>query len=404
MNPYILLKTALHSLRKHKTRSLLTTLGIIIGVVSIIAVMAIGEGAKSKVRDQIQDLGTNFIILLAGEPKHKAMGATTANLSLKKRDLRAIRHESDNINRISPMVHTPVKTVYKNKNWNTLIAGANEHYLDIREWPLAAGEPFTKQDVRSANKVALLGQTVVKELFGKENPIGKIIRIKGLPFRVLGVLSEKGKMPNGLDQDDAILAPFETVQKKIMGVQGFMAMIMSAKTPELMGNASRDVKSILRQTHRLKQTEDDDFTIFTQDDISKAAATATKILNILLIVIASISLLVGGIGIMNIMLVSVTERTQEIGVRMALGATTGNILNQFILEAITICSIGGLMGLILGIGIAQSVGFALKWPVVFSIKPIMFSIASSSLVGLFFGYYPAYKASQLNPVDALADR
>jgi putative ABC transport system permease protein len=404
MVPYLLLLTALRSLKNHKTRTLLTTLGMIIGVVSIIAVMSIGEGAKKRVQSSIEDLGTNFIIVLAGEPKHKAMGASSANLSLKKRDLKTIMQECDDISEISPMIHTPVKAIHENKNWKTLIAGTYPNYMNIREWPLQKGEFFTKQDSRAANKVAVIGQTVVKELFGKKDPLGKIIRVKGLPFKVIGVLVEKGKMPSGLDQDDAIFAPFETVQKKIMGVRGFAAMILSAKSDEVMAEAAREIKSILRQTHKIKPQDDDDFTIFTQDDISKAADAASKVLNVLLIIIASISLLVGGIGIMNIMLVSVSERTKEIGIRMALGATTSNILNQFILEAIVICLCGGLLGFFLGMSIAEVVGIALKWPISISTKSILLSLSSCGLVGLFFGYYPAYKASQMNPVDALADR
>lgn len=403
MNTYLLLKTSLRSLRKHKMRSLLTTLGIIIGVISIISVLSIGEGAKYKVRKEIEGIGTNFMILLAGEPKHKTMGPGTS-VSLKKKDLKAIREECDDIYQSSPSNFRPMMTIHGGSNWKTLVIGVEESYFDIRRWALTEGEYFTIQDERSSNKVAILGQTPRKELFKNKDPIGKTIKIKGLPFKIVGVLDGKGKTPQGMDQDDTIFVPFSTFQKKLTGLKGISAIIMSAKTKERMSPASRQIRSVLRQSRRLQPGEEDDFTLFTQDDIAQAAEAASKVLNLLLIIIASISLLVGGIGIMNIMLVTVTERTKEIGIRMALGATTNMILNQFILEAITICLIGGLLGLGLGILLAKSVGFFLGWPIAIALKPVVISLTSSILVGLFFGYYPAYQASQLNPVEALVER
>ncbi len=404
MNSYLLFVTAMRSLRNHKIRSLLTTLGIIIGVVSIIAVMSIGEGAKYKVSKEIEKLGSNFIIVLASAPKHFIHRGASGNLTLKPGDLKAIKDECLDIAMISPGVQTPTKIVSEGANWQTLTTGVAENYLDIRQWKLTAGEFFTDQDVRSGNKVAVLGKTVAKELFGINNPVGKTIRIKKLPFKVLGVVDEKGKSPDGRDQDDTILAPITTVQRKIMGKTNYAALLMSAVSKERMSAASSQVRSILRQRHRLQEHEEDDFTLFTQDDISQATDAAGAVLNILLLVIASIALLVGGIGIMNIMLVTVTERTKEIGIRMALGATTTSILNQFILEAITICLIGGLMGATIGIAIAKIVGIALQWPIFISKLSLLISLGSSVFIGLFFGYYPAYKASRLDPVEALIER
>lgn len=396
--------TAMRSLGNHKTRSLLTTLGIIIGVVSIIAVMSIGEGAKYRVGKEIEKLGTNFIIVIATQPKHFAMRGSGLYMTLKEADYKSLLDECDDIALISPGVQAPAKVVYEGSNWQTLITGLNEHYLEIRQWKLTRGEFFTEQDVRSGNKVAVLGITVAKELFKDEDPIGKTIRIKRLPFKIIGVAEEKGRSPDGRDQDDTVMAPVTTVQRKIMGRTNYGAFLMSAKSKERLSAAAAQVRSILRQRHRLKEGEDDDFTLFTQDDISQATDAASAVLNLLLLVIASISLIVGGIGIMNIMLVTVTERTKEIGIRMALGATTQNILTQFLLEAVTICLFGGLLGVVLGVSTAIIVGNILGWPIYISPMSVLLSLGSSIFIGLFFGYYPAYKASQLDPVEALIER
>lgn len=404
MNRYILFSTAMRSLSNHKTRSLLTTLGIIIGVVSIIAVMSIGEGAKYKVGKEIEKLGTNFIIVLATQPKHFAMRGSGIHMTLKQEDYRALLEECDDLALISPGVQAPAKVVYEGNNWQTLITGLNEHYLEIRQWKLLRGEFFTEQDVRSGNKVAVLGISVAKELFKGEDPIGKTIRIKRLPFKVIGIAEEKGRSPDGRDQDDTVMAPVTTVQRKIMGRTQYGAFLMSAKSKERLSAAAGQVRAILRQKHRIKEGEDDDFTLFTQDDISQATDAASAVLNLLLLVIASISLIVGGIGIMNIMLVTVTERTKEIGIRMALGATTQNILTQFLLEAVSICLFGGLLGVFLGVITAAFVGHLLSWPIYISPMSVVLSLGSSVFIGLFFGYYPAYKASQLDPVEALIER
>ncbi len=402
MNFYQLFTSAIRSLKNHKVRSLLTTLGIIIGVVSIIAVMSIGEGAKVRVSQTIEKLGSNFIIVLGSSPKHISQRAGAA-LTLKPADLAAIEYECDDIAYISPGVMNPIKAVSEKANWQTTIGGVNQNYLLIRNWKITSGDFFTEQDVRSGSKVAVLGTVVARELFGTENPIGKTIRIKRLPFKVIGILEELGKMPDGRDQDDIIFTPVTTVQRKLMGKLNYSAFLLSTKTKERMSATATLIKSILRQKHNLGEKDEDDFTFFTQDDISQASDAASKVLNLLLLIIASISLMVGGIGIMNIMLVSVTERTKEIGIRMALGATTKAILIQFILEAVTICLTGGLVGVLLGVGVSQAIGFMLGWPIFISKSALVISLTSSALIGLFFGYYPAYKASQLNPVEALID-
>jgi putative ABC transport system permease protein len=405
MNAYQIFVSATRSLNKHKMRSLLTTLGIIVGVVSIIAVMSIGEGAKYKIKKEIEKLGTNFIIVLGGSPKGvmATKGGGGAHMSLKGSDYKAITRECDYIDKASPGLMRMFKVVYESKNWQSMIGGVNEKYFDIRNWKTVQGEYFSEQDIKSAKKVVLIGQTILKELFGSTNPIGKIIRIKKIPFKVIGVLEERGKTPDGRDEDEVIFMPITTLQKKLAGVQSdrFMALLLSAADKNCMGLAANEIKAILRQQHKLNTKDEDDFTVFTQDDISNASDSASAILNILLLVIASISLIVGGIGIMNIMLVTVTERTKEIGIRMAIGASTEAILNQFMLEAVLICLMGGLVGILLGSSIALLAGHILSWPIVISLKSIIISLSSSILIGLFFGYYPARKAAQLNPVDAL---
>ncbi len=404
MNTLLLIQTALKTLRHHTIRSILTTLGIIIGVVSIIAVMSIGEGAKQRVNQTIQRLGTNFIILLGSSPKSLAQSRGGAGYTVKPADLVAIRNECEEIDLISPGVLSPVKAVYEGANWQTTVGGVNEHYQEIRQWPMEYGSFFTEQDVKAGAKVAVIGLTVKKELFGQLDPIDKVIRIKKLPFKVIGVLEERGKSADGRDEDDVVFAPYTTVLRKILGKTNFTALIMSARSKEGLATATEQVRSIIRQRHRLLESDDDDFTIFTQDDIAQATDAASMVLNLLLFVIASISLIVGGIGIMNIMLVSVKERTKEIGIRMAIGATTQNILTQFILEAIIICLIGGLVGVLIGIGAAEAIGFILEWPIFISKYAVLISLFSSALIGLFFGFYPAYQAAMLNPVEALIEK
>ncbi len=403
MNFIYLLRSAIKSLRHHKMRSLLTTLGIIIGIVSIIAVMSIGEGAKYKVRKEIEKMGTNFIIVIAAPPKNLQQRGNVF-LTLKPSDEKAIREECKDIYLFTPNCMYQSKVITEGANWQTMILGTRECAVEIRRLSFIRGENFTEQDDISGSKVAILGLRVAKELFGDKDPIGATIRIKKIPFRVVGVLAEQGRSPDGRDLDDFVAVPLSTAQRKLLGKTNYSAFMMSTYTPDKMQKVAQEVRSILRQKHRLQDYEEDDFTIFTQADALQASDAASAILNLLLVIVAAISLIVGGIGIMNIMLVTVTERTKEIGIRMALGATTNSILTQFILEAITICLIGGLLGVLIGIGISESVGLILGWPIFISRKALVISLTSAAFVGLFFGYYPARKASLLNPVEALLEQ
>ncbi len=400
--------TAIQALGRHKTRSTLTTLGIIVGVIAIIVVMSIGQGAKHKVQQNIKKLGQNFIIVFGRSPKQFAnmKGGIGENLTLKESDLKAIQEECDDIEKISPILPKTKKIIYQSKNWQTMLGGINEHMFDIRNLTITSGREFNSYDIKSKNRVAILGITVANELFESQNPIGKKIIIKRLPFQVIGILGEQGKSPDGRDQDDMVMIPITTMQRKILGLKNknFAMMIMKAKSKERMKQAAAEARAILRQQHKLRETDEDDFTLFSQDDVAQATEAASKILNILLLVIASISLLVGGIGIMNIMLVTVTERTREIGLRMAIGSTATDIQNQFIIESIVICLLGGILGIIFGISASMIIGKILGWPIFISIKSILLSLFSSTLIGLFFGFYPAYQASQLNPVEALFER
>lgn len=398
----LLLKMAFHSLGKHKSRSLLTTLGIIIGVTAIITVMSLGEGAKYRVREEIQKLGTNFIIAIAKSPKQQMM---VGKKMFKEATLEAILNECDGIRYHSPAILQNTITTYEGASNRPNVTGVLPDYFAIREWPIILGDYFTNHDVKAGKKVALLGKTAAKELFDLSDPIGKTIRIKKIPFKIIGVLDSKGTNPGGQDEDDTVFIPLTTMQRKISGVTNkFMAMLFAAKSKEVVPQTTQQIISIIRQQHHLKHGEDDDFTIFTQDDISQVTDSAYAILNLLLFAIASVALLVGGIGIMNIMLVSVTERTREIGIRMALGAKQKEILNQFLYEAIIICIAGGIVGVIAGITSAVVVATVFGWPIFISKIAVLISVASSVLIGIFFGYYPAYKASNLNPVDALAER
>lgn len=383
-------------------RSLLTTLGIIIGVVSIIAVMSIGEGAKYKVRKEIEKMGSNFIVVLAATPKTISQRGNVS-FTLKPSDMQAIRDECNEVYLISPGIQYQGKIITEGANWQTTIGGVNEDYLEIRQFKMAHGDFFTEQDIRSASKTVILGLTVARELFGDKDPLGCIVRIKKIPFKVIGIIAEQGRAPDGRDLDDSVFLPVTTVLRKLLGKTNYNALIMSTRHKDQMASATRQIRAILRQKHRLQPYDEDDFTIFSQDDAFQASEAASSILNLLLIIIASISLMVGGIGIMNIMLVTVSERTKEIGIRMALGATTYSILTQFIMEAITICLIGGFVGVFLGVTTAETVGYLLDWPIVISQKSLIISLVSASLTGLFFGYYPARKASLMNPVDALIE-
>ena len=398
-------RISLRALRVNKMRSALTMLGIIIGVGAVIAMLAVGTGASRKIAAQISSMGSNLLMILPGSTTAGGvrMGAGTQP-TLTMGDAEAILKESSAVAEAAPVLNGVAQVVYRHQNWSTGVVGTTPGMLEVRDWPLALGRPFTQQDVKSATKVCLLGQTVVDNLFGGMDPLGQIIRIKKIPFTVIGVLATKGQSPQGQDQDDTIYVPVTTAQKKLFGTSfpGMVRIIMvKAKSAEELGAAERQVTELLKQRHRIGPKQDNDFTVRNLTQFMQAAEQSSKVMTILLGAIGSVSLLVGGIGIMNIMLVSVTERTREIGIRMAVGAKTWDIRLQFIIEALTLSLIGGVAGIIFGVSGSKILSILTGWPTVVSPLSVVLSFGFSGLVGIFFGFYPAYKASNLNPIDAL---
>jgi putative ABC transport system permease protein len=380
-------------------------LGIIIGVGAVIAMVAIGSGASRKISEQISSMGSNLLIILPGATTSGGvrMGAGTQS-TLSMGDAEAILKECPAVEEVGPVLGGTAQIIFGHLNWSTVVTGTTPGMLTVRDWPLASGRPFTDQDVKSATKVALLGQTVLNNLFGDQNPIGQTIRIKNVPFTVVGTLSAKGQSATGQDQDDVIYIPVTTAQKKIFGTQfpGMVRIIMvKAKSADDLAPAEKQITELLRQRHRISAKQDSDFTVRNLTQIMQAQEQSTRVMTLLLGAIASVSLLVGGIGIMNIMLVSVTERTREIGIRMAIGAKTWDIRLQFIIEALTLSLIGGIIGIIVGVSTSMILSSLSGWPTVVSILSILLAFSFSGLIGIFFGFYPAYKASLLNPIDAL---
>ena len=398
-------KISLRALRVNKMRSALTMLGIIIGVGAVIAMLAIGTGASRQIAAQIASMGSNLLMILPGATTSGGvrMGAgTQATLTLG--DAEAIVRECPAVLDVAPVLNGVAQIVYGHQNWSTGVVGTTPSMLDVRDWPLASGRPFTPQDVKSATKVCLLGQTVVENLFGDQDPVGQIVRIKSAPFTVIGVLAEKGQSANGQDQDDTIYIPVTTAQKKLFGTSfpGMVRIIMvKAKSTEALGPAEKQINELLRQRHHIGQRQENDFTVRNLTQMMQAAEQSTKVMTLLLGAIASVSLLVGGIGIMNIMLVSVTERTREIGIRMAVGAKTWDIRLQFIIEALTLSLTGGVVGIFCGVSGSEILSAVAGWNTVVSALSILLAFGFSGLVGIFFGFYPAYKASLLDPIDAL---
>ena len=386
-------------------RSALTILGIIIGVTAVIAMVAVGTGASMKIAEQISSMGSNLLIVLPGATTAGGvrMGSgTQPTLSLN--DAEAIQKECPGVSDVAPIFNGIAQVVYGHQNWSTGVIGSTPNILAVRDWPLDSGKPFTQQDVKSATKVCLLGQTVVENLFGSTDPLGKIIRIDKIPFTIIGVLSRKGQSAMGQDQDDTIYIPVTTAQKKLFGTSfpGMVRVIMvKAKSPEDLQLAENQINELLRQRHHIGRDRENDFTVRNLTQIMETAEQSTRVMTLLLGAIASVSLLVGGIGIMNIMLVSVTERTREIGIRMAVGAKTWDIRLQFIIEALTLSVVGGIVGIIIGISGSKLVSIMAGWPTIVSFLSILLAFSFSGLVGIFFGFYPAYKASLLNPIDAL---
>ncbi|HNS56904.1 MAG TPA: ABC transporter permease [Smithellaceae bacterium] len=399
------LKIALLALWVNKMRSFLTMLGIIIGVGSVIAMLAVGTGASVKISQQIASIGSNLIMVVPGSMTAGGIRMGSGSYStLTLGDAEAIERECSAVRAVAPLVNTAAQVVYGNQNWSTGIYGTSPGILEVKDYQLVAGRNFLEQDIRSATKVCILGQTIVDNLFGGIDPIGQIIRIKKVPFTVIGVLEPTGQSIMGQDQDDIIYIPVTTAQKKIVAshVPGMVRSIMvKAKSAEHLELAEKQVTELLRQRHRSGPNKEDDFTVRNLSQMMQVAEESARTMTILLGAIASISLLIGGIGIMNIMLVSVTERTREIGIRMAIGAKTWDIRIQFIIEALTLSLIGGTFGIITGVAGSKLLSVFAGWTTIVSPLSILLAFGFSGLVGIFFGFYPAYKASLLNPIDAL---
>jgi len=378
-------------------------LGIIIGVASVIAMLAIGQGSKQNIQSSIESLGSNTIMLIPGAFTQGGvhLEAGSAN-SLRRQDAEAIAARCDLVKYVSPIVFKGVQVISGSNNWRTVIYGVLNDYFEIRNLSIIDGINFTMADDKAAAKVCVVGQTVINKLFGETfNPMGQIIRVNNIPFKIIGVLSKKGQNSFGQDQDDIIIAPFSTVQKRMLSTTNVNSIFSSALSQELIEDASDEISSLIRERHKLAPSDEDDFTVRTQQDIANIFGAVSKVMTILLASIASISLLVGGIGIMNIMLVSVTERTREIGIRLAVGAKSRDILIQFMIESIFISFIGGFIGVCFGVLISSLVANFGGWPITITFSSIILSFTFSSLVGLFFGWYPARKASNLNPIEAL---
>lgn len=404
MNFISLIKIAFKALLRNKLRAFLTMLGIIIGVASVIAMVAIGQGSKQSIQTQLGGMGSNMIII---RPNSNVTGGVrldaTAVQTLVLPDVVALQKKATYLSAVSPSSTAKGQVIYGNNNWSTTIQGVNTLYLDtIRQWPLSAGNEFTDKDIATENKVCLLGQTVVSNLFTNgESPVGKYVRFAKIPFLVIGVLSAKGANAFGQDQDDVILSPYTTVQKRILSTIYFQNIYASARDEGSTVAASTQISQILRESHRIKPSDDDDFAVRTMEELIKTFSSTSQLLTILLAVIAGISLVVGGIGIMNIMYVSVTERTREIGLRMAIGARGVDILLQFLTEAIMISITGAVIGVILGITASKLVTVFLSWPTLITQSSIILSFMVCVVTGVFFGYYPAQKASRLDPIEAL---
>jgi len=396
-----LLKIAFKSILKNRMRSLLTSLGIIIGVSAVIVMVAIGEGSQEKIEEQIRNIGANMIIIFPGSMQRGGVsqGAGSHN-QLTLEDAEKLTSEATLCTAVSPVVMSGGQVVGGSGNWSTGIAGVSPDYLTIRAWPLEHGEFFTERDIRARSKVAVLGKDVADNLFPDQNPVGEKIRIRNTPFKVIGVLSEKGQGPRG-SEDDVILCPSTTVLYRIKGGRYINMMFASARSTEELPEAQEELRALLREAHRLQPGEDDDFRIRNQAEITEAATETSRMLTLLLGAIAGVSLVVGGIGIMNIMLVSVTERTREIGIRLAVGARSNDVLVQFLMEAVALSLVGGGVGIMLAFLCTSVLSVYVGVPTVVNPTVVLLAFGFSGVVGIFFGFYPARKAAALNPIDAL---
>ena len=404
MTLLMIIRVAFRALVRNKMRAALTMLGIIIGVSAVIAMVSIGQGASASVQAQIESIGTNLLFLSAGAQNvggvRSGTGDTGTN-TLTVDDLEAIKREVPSVSMVTPNVNARSQMVAGNMNWNTAVTGVSEQYPEIRKWTVASGSFFTDADVRMASRVIVIGQTLADNLFPGTDPIGQDIRVMDLPFRVVGVMVRKGQDQQGRDQDDVAFAPYTTVQKKILGRDRIQIAFISAISQDATYTAQDQISELLRQRHKLGANEPNDFTVRNMTDIAEAANETSKTMTILLACIAGVSLLVGGIGIMNIMLVSVTERTREIGIRMAIGARSSAVRTQFLIESIVLSLTGGTIGIVLGIVLSLVIPAFLGWPTLVSMMAIIGSVLFSAAVGIFFGYYPARKAAALDPIEAL---
>ena len=402
MKIFATLRIALRALRRNKLRTFLTMLGMVIGVGAVIAMVSVGNGAKAQVEAQIASLGQNVVLIFSGSTSRGGVRTGWGSAgTLTIEDAEAIRKEIPQVAAASPEVRGFNQVASGNDNWYTSVLGESEDYLDIRSWPLQEGAMFTDQDVRGATKVAVVGSTTARQLYGDASPVGQIIRIKNAPFRIVGELSSKGLSVMGSDQDDVVIVPYTSSMKRLGGGTMLRSISAQAASEKELANVQQEVVDLLRQRHRIQPGRDDDFTVRTQQEIAEAATATSKVMTVLLAAIASVSLLVGGIGIMNIMLVSVTERTREIGIRMAVGAHGRDILMQFLIEAVTLSVIGGVIGIALGVGTSKALAAYMNWPTLTSPSSIVIAFIFSAAVGIFFGFYPARKASHLDPIDAL---
>ena len=396
------LRIALRALGRNKLRCFLTVLGIIIGVGAVIAMVAIGEGAKALVRAQIATLGTNVLVILPGTMTQGGVRTGFGGVrTLVDSDAKVIMEEVPAVAFASPTLRQVNQVVAGNLNWSTLVQGVAPEYQQIRDWQVEEGRFLSQADVDNAAKVALIGQTVASNLFGNEDPIDAVIRIRKIPFRVIGLLTPKGQTGQGTDQDDVVMIPYTTTQKRIMGITHVQSIVVSTVSAERTQEVQQQITALLRQRHRIQPDQDDDFFIRNLSDIAEAASNTAKVMAILLGSIASVSLLVGGIGIMNIMLVSVTERTREIGIRMAVGARSRDIMLQFLVEAVVMAASGGIVGISLGIGSSTLLNRLAQWPTLISPEIVAVAFLFSAAVGVFFGFYPAQKAAHLDPIEAL---
>jgi len=402
MSFYNLILIALRALQRNKLRAFLTMLGIIMGVGAVIAMVAIGQGSKQSIHDQLSKMGSNMITIFPSSNLNGGVKIAGSSFqSLTSKDVTALKQKAQYISDVSPSVTAKGQAINGAMNWPTSMQGVDPAYLNIRELSLKDGITFTEQDVLTSAKVCLIGQTVIDNLFPNENPIGKVIRFGNIPFQIIGILNPKGTNAFGQDQDDILIAPYTTVQKRILATIYYQDIYASALNEQVTDAATDDITKILRDSHRLRSDEDDDFQVRTQAELISTLSSTSGLLTVLLTVIAGISLVIGGIGIMNIMYVSVTERTREIGLRMSIGARGKDILLQFLAEAVLISITGGVIGVLLGILSCRLVTMILGWPTIISESSVGLSFVVCAMTGIFFGYYPAQKASRLDPIEAL---